>query len=183
MGKDISISVAVIAVLAVGAAHFLGNRPHAATDSPAPAEKTSTIPAAPRQAAAPVASPPASGRTVALASDGRGHFKADLEANGVRFQAMVDTGASVVALPQSLAERLGHFPGLNAFTSIVRTANGDVKVAPVVLRELRLAGIEVRDVEAVIVPDSSLREVLLGMSFLRRLRSFSVKDDTLTLVQ
>jgi aspartyl protease family protein len=186
MIRDLGVAAAVIIVAGVAGGQYLGQK-----SVSVPQTETAETSAEPASKAAPKAAKPiaaqsgqtsGSGRSVSLASDGRGHFLAELEANGVRFPALVDTGASVVALPLSLAERLGMFPGPSAFTATVSTANGDVKVAPVVLRELRLAGIEIRNVEAVIIPDSSLRNVLLGMSFLRRLKSFSVKEDTLTLV-
>jgi aspartyl protease family protein len=118
---------------------------------------------------------------VVLESDGRGHFLVEIEARGIHFPAMVDTGASMVAIPESLGRKLGYFPSEGEYTHQVKTANGIVRVASVVLPQVRLRGLVAYNVEAAILPDSSLGGVLLGMSFLRKMKSFSIKDDRLTL--
>ena len=108
-------------------------------------------------------------------------YQAVLDVDGIRFPALVDTGATVIALPVSIANTLGIHPAASAFTRTVTTANGPVKVAPIRLQEVHLDTITVRDVEAVIVPDASLGKTLLGMSFLKKLKNFSIQDETLTL--
>jgi aspartyl protease family protein len=115
--------------------------------------------------------------------DGRGHFVSEPLVNGVRIQAVVDTGASMVALSAEDAARCGIFPGAGDFTLGVATANGSVKAAPVRLREVRLGSIVLRDVEGLVLPAGSLHGSLLGMSFLRRLSSFEVKNGTLVLTE
>ncbi len=194
MLKELATASFIIVLAFTMGAQYLGNKTAippagqvpetvvASTDAPAPAsrKKTETKKESPAEAvAAPAAS---SGETVMLAADSRGHFEAELQSEGVSFRAMVDTGASIIAVPRTLAEKLGHFPDQSAFTVSISTANGVIKAAPVKLREVRLRGITVRDVDAVIVPDERLERPLLGMSFLRKLKSFSVKDDRLTLV-
>lgn len=178
MVKDLATAAVVIVFASAIGAQYLGGK----TEGSRPVEvrPPENPPAA---AEAPRAAPlQASGRVVVLESDGRGHFAAALEVNGARFDALVDTGASVIALPKSVAGKIGLFPAESAYTAAVKTANGEVRAAPVTLDMVRLGGIEVRRVEAVILPDESLSTVLLGMSFLRKLASFSVKDDRLTLV-
>jgi aspartyl protease family protein len=178
MFRDLATSAIVLVVVGTVGAQYLGHKAGIDEQRPAaPARPQLAAPAPTRTAAALQV-----GQTVSVPSDGRGHFEVALQSNGVTFKALVDTGASVVALPQSLAAKLGLFPAQNDFSANVTTANGVVKVAPVVLRELRLQGIQLRDVDAVIIPDSSLQQVLLGMSFLRRLKSFSIRDERLTLV-
>jgi aspartyl protease family protein len=176
MFRDLATSAIVLVVVGTVGAQYLGHK--AGIDEQRPAAPARPQLAAPTRTAAALQV----GQTVSVPSDGRGHFEVALQSNGVTFKALVDTGASVVALPQSLAAKLGLFPAQNDFSANVTTANGVVKVAPVVLRELRLQGIQLRDVDAVIIPDSSLQQVLLGMSFLRRLKSFSIRDERLTLV-
>jgi aspartyl protease family protein len=186
MLKDLITASAVMVVLAVGAAQYLGEKASEAHRVEEPvvreSEPRQQAKAKPERVAAPP--PNAVGQPVTLSADRGGHFQADVSVNGVRFKAMVDTGATTVALPRSLAERLGFFPAESDFRYPVATANGESKVARVLLPEIRLQSIVLRDVEANIAPDEALKDagVLLGMSFLRKLKSFSVKDDRLTLI-
>src|SRR5690606_31593419 len=72
-----------------------------------------------------------SGRKVRLAADARGHFSADFRLNGRRMPAMIDTGASVVAINRSTARRIGIDLTPADFTGVVETANGRAKAAGV----------------------------------------------------
>ena len=94
---------------------------------------------------------------------------------------LVDTGATLCAITEEDAAKLGLRIAPREFTSVVDTANGTVKVAPVRIGSIQIAGITVRDVEAVVVPKGRLSTNLLGMSFLRRLREFKIANGTLTL--
>ena len=94
---------------------------------------------------------------------------------------MVDTGASLVALSAEDAAKVGIRPNPGAYSRPISTANGNVMVAPVRIRELRVGDIAVRDVEAVVVPEGRLGTSLLGMSFLRRLKGFDMAGGRLTL--
>jgi aspartyl protease family protein len=121
--------------------------------------------------------------TVVLAADPRGHFSAEPSINGVKIRTLVDTGASVVALSSEDAQRAGVFPAGADFQIPVSTANGVVKAAAVRLREVRIDGIVLRDVEAMVMPQGRLSGTLLGMSFLRRLTGMEVSDGRLVLTQ
>jgi aspartyl protease family protein len=176
MLRDLGMASLVLVIAGVFGAQMLGAR---VQSNPEPI-------AAPQPAAAPAAPAPkaiAAGIAgeVVLKGDGRGHFMAELRANGIRFPAVVDTGASVVALPQSVGEKLGFFPSPNQFSRRVTTANGEIGAAPVMLPELSLGTIAVRNVEAVILPDASLKGTLLGMSFLSKLKGFTIEGERLTL--
>jgi aspartyl protease family protein len=63
----------------------------------------------------------------------------------------------------------------------VSTANGRIKVARAVIQAIEIGGVRVRDVEAAVLDDRALEGTLLGMSFLRQLKSFSVEDNELIL--
>jgi aspartyl protease family protein len=112
----------------------------------------------------------ASGRTVTLQSDRRGHFQVDARVDGRAVDFMVDTGASVIALRQSSAAKLGIHPSARDYTASASTANGVVKAAPVMLNRVEVNGITVRDVRAFVMPDEGLGTNLLGMSFLSRVK-------------
>jgi aspartyl protease family protein len=118
-------------------------------------------------------------RTVTVQSDRLGHFQVEGSVDGRRLDFMVDTGASVVALRERDAARLGIFPTARDYTGRTSTANGVIKVAPVRLPSLEVSGIRIFDVQAVVIPDESLGTNLLGMSFLSRVRRFEMANGRL----
>ena len=120
--------------------------------------------------ATPAPQASASGRTVMLQSDRRGHFLVDARVDGRAVDFMVDTGASAIALRESSAAKLGIHPARRDYTAKASTANGVVAVAPVVLNRVEVNGITVRDVAAFVMPDDGLSTNLLGMSFLSRVK-------------
>jgi aspartyl protease family protein len=134
--------------------------------------------------AEPVPQPQGSAyRTVPLRADSRGHFQVEGSVDGRRLDFMVDTGATVIALRERDAGRLGIFPTPRDYTSRSSTANGIVKVAPVRLPSLEVNGIRIHDVAAVVFPDEALSVNLLGMSFLSRLRRFEMANGRLVMEQ
>jgi aspartyl protease family protein len=116
-----------------------------------------------------------------LKADRRGHYFTDAEIDGTTVKVMVDTGASAVALSYEDADDVGLRPRTLDFDVPVGTANGVVNAARVSLRRVEIDGIEVRDVEGLVLPEGVLEGTLLGMSFLSRLRSFKVEDGVLYL--
>jgi aspartyl protease family protein len=111
----------------------------------------------------------------------QGHFIAQFRMNGRAVEAMVDTGATMVAINKSTARRLGISVIPADFKYSVSTANGRIKVARAVIQAIEIGGVRVRDVEAAVLDDRALEGTLLGMSFLRQLKSFSVEDNELIL--
>jgi aspartyl protease family protein len=120
---------------------------------------------------------------VVITPDRQGHFRVEASVDGHRLDFMVDTGASVIALTERDAGRLGIRPMRSEYTALVKTANGSVKAAPVSLNSVELDGIRVRDVRALVLPDDALSENLLGLSFLSRLRRFEYSRGKLVLEQ
>lgn len=132
--------------------------------------------------AAPAASAAAAGpRTVSLQRDWRGHFLASGRIDGRQVSFMVDTGASVIALSEREANRLGIHPGRGDFNSSVRTANGVVRAAAVTLKSVDVGGLVVRNVQALVVPGAALGENLLGLSYLTKLKRFEYANGRLIL--
>ena len=121
--------------------------------------------------------------SVKLKAGPGGHFVAEFRMNGKGVTALVDTGASSVAINKSTAKRLGIQVSPNDFVYSVSTANGETKAARAVIREIQIGRVKVRDVEAMILDDRALDGTLLGMTFLSRLDSFSVTDGDLILKQ
>jgi aspartyl protease family protein len=119
---------------------------------------------------------------LALQADGRGHYSTELAINGRRTAAIVDTGASGIAMSRNEADRLG-ISYRDARKITTRTAAGDSSAYLVSLDSVQAGSIQLREVEATIsvLPDSP-SVVLLGMSFLRRVEM--VKDgERLILIQ
>jgi len=121
-----------------------------------------------------------SSASVTLAADPRGHFFSEGSINGQPMRFLVDTGATMIALPASDATRLGidYHKGLQGQT---RTAGGVVTVYKVTLDSVRLGGIEVSGVDAVVI-EQGLDIALLGMSFLNRL-DLRQEGRTMTLIK
>jgi aspartyl protease family protein len=128
--------------------------------------------------------PEANGRrSVEIARDSRGHFQADGRIDGRRIGFMVDTGASVIALNESSAASIGVRPSRSDYTANVSTANGTIKAARTRLASVDVGGLVVRDVEAMVLPDESLSENLLGLSYLSKLKRFEFANGRLVLEQ
>jgi aspartyl protease family protein len=127
-------------------------------------------PATTAQATADRLEPASYPRTASITRGANGHFEAEGYVDGRRMGFMIDTGASVIALRQQDAARLGIRPAQREFTARVTTANGVVFAAPTELASVELGGILVHNVAAVVLPDEALAQNLLGMSFLSRVR-------------
>ncbi|MGV2102955.1 TIGR02281 family clan AA aspartic protease [Rhizobium sp. 21-4511-3d] len=152
--------------------------------SPQPADtpvSANYVSAAPDEAAAP--SPIAGSGSMRLQADAQGHFNGDFKINGKPVQGMIDTGATYVALNESLARRLGYGGNQLDFRYAVNTANGQTKAAHVTLDRMEIGGIRVQGVEAFVLRDDALSQTLVGMSFLKKLDSYSVADGALSLKQ
>ena len=118
---------------------------------------------------------------VTIPADSSGHFFVQAAINGTRVRMMVDTGATGVVLSREDARRVGINPQSSDFTARTSTANGIVSVAPTVLKEVVVGEILVRDVPAIVHPDTRFQGSLLGMSFLSRLSQFEVSGGRLIL--
>lgn len=118
-------------------------------------------------------------REAVLQRNNRGHYVATGRINGVPVDFLLDTGATDVAVPESLADRLGLRRQGGGFSN---TANGLVAVWHTRLDRVELGPIRIKDVSASILPSMEGEGVLLGMSFLKRLEMIQ-RGDRLTLRQ
>lgn len=120
---------------------------------------------------------------VRLKADTQGHYNGDFKINGKAIQGLIDTGATYVALNESTARRLGYSPASLDFRNSVNTANGTTKAAYLKLDQIEIGSIRVRDVDALVLKDEALSSTLIGVSFLKKLASYSVEDGSLHLMQ
>lgn len=106
-------------------------------------------------------------QTVTLAAGAGGHFTAEGQINGSAIRLLVDTGATAVSIPGSEAKRLGidYHKGRRGTT---QTASGPAEVYIVTLNSVRIGGIELQNVEAIVI-EAGLPVALLGNTFLNRM--------------
>lgn len=110
---------------------------------------------------------------VVLERNRAGHFVATGAINGVPVRFLVDTGATDVALPLPLARRLD-LPMRPGGMSV--TANGTVRTWQARLDRVELGGLVATKVRASVLPNMPGEDVLLGMSYLRRLEMIQRGD-------
>ncbi len=105
------------------------------------------------------------GDAVTLERNRSGHFVATGRINGEPVDFLLDTGATYVAVPDDLADRLGlERSGSTWFN----TANGRVRGDLTTIDEISLGGFSARDVAGSISTGLDGETALLGMSFLNR---------------
>ena len=112
-------------------------------------------------------------------SDGGNYFLFGT-VNGARVLFMVDTGASDIVLAPADARRAGIDTGALTYIQAYQTANGTAGGARVKVQELTAGKIAFSNV-TVSVNQVEMNGSLLGMTFLRRLKSFEFRDRKLTL--
>jgi aspartyl protease family protein len=163
------IFAGVMAALGVGMARFAETLPTGTGASITVASATSAA--------------PAGGRSATITKGRNGHFQAEARVNGATLDFMVDTGATVIALKEGDAARLGIHPAPSQYSATVSTANGQTKAARTQLASIDIGGVVVRDVDALVLPDDVLGQNLLGMAFLSRLKRFEYANGRLVLEQ
>ena len=118
--------------------------------------------------------------TISIARARDGHFYADMLANGVRVQFVIDTGATDIVLSTQDARKAGVLLDELRYLGSAMTANGEVRTAKTILQTLAFSGILDRDVR-VFVSEGQMDISLLGMAYLRRFERIEIIDDTLLL--
>ena len=91
-----------------------------------------------------------------------------IEGHPVQF--LVDTGATSVAMNEGQARRLGIDYRVSGRPMVASTAGGNIRAWSIKLDSVKVGGLEVLGVEAAVLEGDAPTEVLLGMSFLSRVR-------------
>lgn len=111
-----------------------------------------------------------------------GHYHLTLNVNGVATDFLVDTGATDVVLTRNDAKAAGlALDDLN-FIGRAKTANGEVRTAPVRLETLSLGPVTDKNVYAV-VNDGEMQQSLLGMGYLQRWGKIEITGGELILTR
>lgn len=107
--------------------------------------------------------------TARIPRDASGLYRTIGSINGQTVRFLVDTGATRVSLNAAEARRLGIDYRVVGVPAGVVTASGYEEAWRVRLDRVRVGGVELRGVEAVVLDGPLPAETLLGMSFLQRL--------------
>jgi aspartyl protease family protein len=110
-----------------------------------------------------------------------GEFAVAARVNGARVTFLFDTGASVVVLTAADARRAGIDTAGLSFDVPVTTANGSALAAESRIDTIAVGPIVMHNVRALIARPGALEQSLLGMSFLERLKSYTVERGRLIL--
>lgn len=110
-----------------------------------------------------------------------GHFWLRAELNGVQASFLVDTGATLTAVSQGLADRAALEPRRGGLPVTINTANGPVGAQLATVSEIRFGNVAARGLDVVIAPTLGETNVI-GMNLLSRLASWRVEQNTMILV-
>lgn len=113
---------------------------------------------------------PPAGKTVTVAPDGGGMYGVNGSINGFQVNFVIDTGASLVSMNKYDAKRIGLNYKLNGQESISETAAGYAKIYLINLKKVRVGDIELNDVKGAVHDDEFPKVILLGNSFLNRVK-------------
>lgn len=181
MQRPVTWALGIAAMVSLGALHY---GPRLARMSGGEDGASVAAVGPPAQSARPVSTDralPGEPPTLTVAANYSGHYIVHPTIDNYRVKMMVDTGASLVALTESDARALGIRPAQGEYRMRLNTANGVVRGARVNLREVRLGGILVRNVDAVVLPEGALGISLLGTSFLGKLKGYEVQTGRMIL--
>lgn len=109
-------------------------------------------------------------REVRITRNSQGAFVTLGSINGRSTDMLVDTGATSVAMSEVHAKRLGIPYRISGKKSGVHTASGFANAYQITLARVQVGEIELTNVDGVVIKGDSPREVLLGMSFLKRVK-------------
>ena len=101
---------------------------------------------------------------IVLQRSRNGHYVFDGTINQQSVTFLVDTGATITAIPGELQHNLGLERGI---ASPVSTANGVTTAYMTRLEQLAIGEIMLTDVDATLIPGMGVEEVLLGMNVLK----------------
>ncbi len=113
---------------------------------------------------------PSAAKEVRIYRNPHGMFTTVGSINGLPVNFLVDTGASQVAMNSIEARRLGVDFRVDGDPGSVSTASGYARAFKVKLDSVKVGSIELRNVDALILEGGHPTEVLLGMSFLGRVK-------------
>jgi len=123
---------------------------------------------------------PTGEREMVISESPGGSYMVYGKVNGTPVPFLIDTGASDIVLSPGDARRIGiDVDGLD-FAHVYETANGQGRGAPYRVASLQVGDIVLQDV-AVSINQAPMQSSLLGVAFLRKLKSFGFGDHQMVL--
>ena len=113
---------------------------------------------------------PVAGKTVTIAPDNDGMYGVNGSINGFQVSFVVDTGATLISMNQHHAKRIGLNYKLEGKEGLSETASGYSKIYLVNLKKVQIGDIELTDVEGSVHDGEFPKVILLGNSFLNRVK-------------
>ena len=126
-------------------------------------------------------SEPSSGwsNAIELSREADGHFYANVEINGTPIRALVDTGATGIALSRDDARRAGVGISIGMPEVVGEGASGEIRGERVTLDRVRLGSETAENMGAIVLDSGNL--TLLGQSFLSHFDSVEIQGDKMVL--
>jgi len=118
-------------------------------------------------------------KEIVLQRNAYGHYVTNGTINGNTVVFLLDTGASDIAIPESIADEIGLHRGREV---MVKTANGNARAYRTRLDSVAIGEIELYDLNATILTNITGQEILLGMNFLKHFEIIQ-KGKSLTIRQ
>ena len=103
-------------------------------------------------------------REIILYRNAYGHYVSSGTINNEDVVFLLDTGATQIAIPERVANRLGLE---KQRTTMIKTANGNTRAYQTQLDSVAIGDIRLYDLRATILENMSGDEILLGMNFLK----------------
>ena len=103
---------------------------------------------------------------VKLRQNRYGHYVVNGKINQKPVTFLLDTGATIISIPETIARQLELAKG---YPVQIRTANGSVEVFTTKLDSVSIGAIEINNIRATINPYMEGDEILLGMNFLKHM--------------
>ena len=134
------------------------------------------------RAASPERGQSSYGTDMTILADRAGHYWLEAEVDRTTVRFMIDTGATSTVLSYDDADAVGVDVRRLTYDARVMTGAGEVKFARTMLPYVRSGNIRVDGLKALVAPEGTMAQSVLGMNFMRRLSSYSVASGKMTLV-
>ena len=118
-------------------------------------------------------------KEIVLERNPYGHYVTSGTINDYDVVFLLDTGATEIAVPESLADAIGLTKEQRI---VVRTANGNTRAYRTRIASVGIGDIRLYDLNATILTNMPGKEILLGMNFLKHFE-ITQKGKTLTIKQ
>lgn len=120
--------------------------------------------------------------SVTLYTESDGHYYIDGLINGMTVRFVLDTGATLIAMNSTIADRIGLDYRKLGRPAVAGTASGYVRTFNLKLNSVQIGNITLHNVSGSVIEGNHPREVLLGMSFLGQL-NMKREDEKLELTE